>query len=160
MSNQFQGALASSLQERYRYFRNPDGNSKSNSLEVASQSPDAEDINKDYNLDQSENYNQYNISLLPSDLVVGRNNIVDMKEVSARFQNGQTSKNKWYLFRIPVANYDDTTEGSATDAAQLLNNVRFSRLLFAGFDNTSTIRFGTFDLVRSDWRKIYQADLF
>ena len=153
LSNQFQGALASSLQERYRYFRNPDGNSKSNSLEVASQSPDAEDINKDYNLDQSENYNQYNISLLPSDLVVGRNNIVDMKEVSARFQNGQTSKNKWYLFRIPVANYDDTTEGSATDAAQLLNNVRFSRLLLAGFDNTSTIRFGTFDLVRSDWRK-------
>ena len=55
---------------------------------MASQSPDAEDINKDYNLDQSENYNQYNISLLPSDLVVGRNNIVRERSYSARFQNG------------------------------------------------------------------------
>lgn len=153
LSNQFQGALASSLTERYRYFRNPDGNSKSNSLEVSSQTPDAEDINKDYNLDQSENYNQYNISLSPSDLVVGQNNIVDMKEVSVKFQNGQVAKNKWYLFRIPVANYDYTTEGSSTDAAQILNNVRFTRLMLTGFENTSTIRFGTFDLVRSDWRK-------
>lgn len=153
LSNQFQGNLASSLQERYRYFRNPDGNSKSNSLEVSSQTPDSEDVNKDYNLDQSENYNQYNISLAQSDLVVGQNNIVDMKEVTTKFQNGQTSKNKWYLFRIPVANYNYTTESNDTDAAQILNNVRFSRLMLAGFDNTSTIRFGTFDLVRSDWRK-------
>ncbi|WP_188617474.1 T9SS outer membrane translocon Sov/SprA [Cloacibacterium rupense] len=159
LSDQFQGALASSLQERYRYFRNPDGNSKSNSLEVASQTPDAEDVNKDLNLDQTENYNQYNISLLQSDLAVGRNNIVDMKEVTVKFQNGQTSKNKWYLFRIPVANYDYSTETNATDAAQILNNVRFSRLMLAGFDNTSTIRFGTFDLVRSDWRK-YTKQVF
>ena len=159
LSNQFQGALASSLPERYRYFRNPDGNSQSNSLEVSSQTPDAEDVNKDYNLDQSENYNQYNISLSQSDLVVGQNNIVDMKEVSTTFQNGQVSKNKWYLFRIPVASYDFTTEAYATDATQILNNVRFSRLMLTGFDNTSTIRFGTFDLVRSDWRK-YSKEIY
>jgi hypothetical protein len=36
---------------------------KSNSLEVSSQTPDAEDINKDYNLDQTENYNQYEVKL-------------------------------------------------------------------------------------------------
>jgi cell surface protein SprA len=34
-----------------------------------------------------------------------------------------------------------------------LNNVRFARLLLTGFDQTSTLRFGTMDLVRSDWRK-------
>ena len=80
LSNQFQGALASSMIERYKYFRNPDGNSQSNSLEVSSQTPDAEDVNKDYNLDQSENYNQYDINLAQSELVLGRNNIVDVKK--------------------------------------------------------------------------------
>jgi cell surface protein SprA len=132
LSNQFQGALASSMIERYKYFRNPDGNSQSNSLEVSSQTPDAEDVNKDYNLDQSENYNQYDINLAQSELVLGRNNIVDVKEVEVKFQNGQTSKNKWYLFRIPVANYDSSTETSGAD--QILNNVRFARMMLTGFD--------------------------
>ena len=35
----------------------------------------------------------------------------------------------------------------------ILNNVRFARMLLTGFDQTATIRFGTLDLVRSDWRK-------
>ncbi len=151
LSNQFQGALASSMIERYKYFRNPDGNSQSNSLEVSSQTPDAEDVNKDYNLDQSENYNQYDINLAQSELVLGRNNIVDVKEVEVKFQNGQTSKNKWFLFRIPVANYNSSTETSGAD--QILNNVRFARMMLTGFDETATIRFGTLDLVRSEWRK-------
>ena len=150
LSNQFQGAQASSVTERYKYFRNPDGNSKSNTLEVSSQTPDAEDVNKDYNLDQSESYNQYNISLAKGDLTLGQNYIVDQKEVSVKFQNGQIAKNKWYLFRVPVADFD-SSEG-AHDAS-ILNNVRFARLLLTGFAETATIRFGTMDLVRSDWRK-------
>lgn len=35
----------------------------------------------------------------------------------------------------------------------VLNNIRFARIVLTGFDETSTLRFGTFDLVRSDWRK-------
>jgi cell surface protein SprA len=35
----------------------------------------------------------------------------------------------------------------------VLNNVRFARLMLTGFDQTSTLSFGTMDLVRSDWRK-------
>lgn len=152
LSDRFQGAEASSLPDRYRYFQNPEGNSQSNTLEVSTQTPDAEDINRDYNLDQSESYNQYTVNLKPSDLVLGQNNIVDEKEVDVTFENGQTSSVKWYLFRIPVTAYDDNGiagEGSA----DILNNVRFTRLLLTGFDQTSTLRFGTFDLVRSDWRK-------
>jgi cell surface protein SprA len=151
MSERFTGNQASSLVQRYKYFRGPEGNSQSNSLEVASQTPDAEDINKDYNLDQSESYNQYEVDLAPGSLTLGsNNNIVDIKTVQATFQNGQTSQVKWYLFRIPVSKYVKT----AGDANQsILNNVRFARLLLKGFDQTSTLRFGTMDLVRSDWRK-------
>jgi len=150
LSNKFQGTQASSVPERYKYFRNPEGNSKSNTLEVATQTPDAEDVNKDYNLDQSESYNQYNISLAKSDLALGQKYIADEKEVTVKFQNGQTSKNKWYLFRIPVSDFDGT-EGDHD--ASILNNVRFARLLLTGFDETATLRFGTMDLVRSEWRR-------
>ena len=150
LSDQFQGNQASSLSERYKYFRGPEGNSQSNTLEVATQTPDAEDINRDYNLDQNENYNQYTINLDQNNMVLGQNFIVDVKEVEAKFQNGQTGKNKWFLFRVPVAQYD---AGAGEADASILNNVRYARMLLTGFDQASTIRFGTLDLVRSDWRK-------
>jgi cell surface protein SprA len=62
MSDKFTGTQAASMVERYKYFRGPEGNSKQFS-EVSSQTPDAEDINKDYNLDQTESYNQYEVKL-------------------------------------------------------------------------------------------------
>lgn len=151
LSDKFTGNQASSLVERYKYFRNPEGNSEANSLNVASQTPDAEDINKDYNLDQTENYNQYVIKLDQASLAIGTdNNIVDIKTVKANFQNGQSADVKWYLFRIPVANYD---KAEGTHESSVLNNVRFARLMLAGFEQTSTLRFATMDLVRSDWRR-------
>ncbi len=152
MSSKFTGGQAASLVQRYKYFRNPEGNSQANSLEVASQTPDAEDINKDYNLDQTESYNEYIVKLDKPSLSLGSNNIVDVKTVKATFQNGQTSDVKWYLFRIPVSKYaEPEAEGERNQS--VLNNVRFARLMLAGFEQTSTLRFGTMDLVRSDWRR-------
>ncbi|WP_423974870.1 cell surface protein SprA [Kaistella sp.] len=150
LSDKFQGNQASSLMERYKYFRGPEGNSQSNTLEVATQAPDTEDINRDGNLDQTESYNQYTIELDKNKMVLGENFIVDVKEVEAKFQNGQTGKNKWFLFRVPVAQFDT---GAGEADASILNNVRYARMLLTGFDQASTIRFGTLDLVRSDWRK-------
>lgn len=150
LSDQFKGDQAASVMERYKYFRGPEGNSQSNTLEVATQTPDAEDINRDYNLDQNESYNQYTIELDQNKMVLGQNFIVDVKEVEAKFQNGQTGNNKWFLFRVPVAEFDT---GAGEADASVLNNVRYARMLLTGFDQTSTLRFGTFDLVRSDWRK-------
>ncbi len=152
LSNKFQGEMASSVVDRYRYFRNPDGNSQSNTLEVSTQTPDAEDVNRDYNLDQIESYNQYTVKLSKNDLVLGQNNIVDVKEVPVKFQNGQTSSSKWYLFRIPVNKPDDQSI-AGEGKVDVLNNVRFMRMLLTGFDDQSTLRFGTMDLVRSDWRR-------
>lgn len=150
LSNKFTGSQASSLTERYKYFRNPEGNSKSGSLEVSSQTPDAEDVNRDYNLDQNESYNQYTISLDKASLVLNQNFIADVKEVKSKFQNGQEGTNKWYLFRVPVSQFDPNAGDASTD---ILNNVRFARIILDGFEETSTLRFGTMDLVRSDWRK-------
>ncbi|WP_449559408.1 T9SS outer membrane translocon Sov/SprA [Kaistella sp.] len=150
LSDKFQGPQSSSLAERYKYFRGPEGNSQSNTLEVATQTPDAEDVNRDYNLDQSENYAQYTINLDKSSLALGQKYIVDEKEVDVKFQNGQAGKNKWFLFRVPVADFDAGIGGADPS---ILNNVRFARMLLTGFDQAATVRFGTLDLVRSDWRK-------
>nr|WP_262908779.1 cell surface protein SprA [Chryseobacterium turcicum] len=147
MSDKFTGSQASSIIQRYKYFRGPEGNSRSGSLEVSSQTPDAEDINKDYNLDQVENYNEYVVNLDQGSLGLGTNYIIDQKTVTATFQNGSSDDVKWYLFRIPVAKVGDL------NSATILNNVRFARLLLTGFDQVSTLRFGTMDLIRSDWRK-------
>ena len=152
MSDKFTGNMSSSVVQRYKYFRGPDGNSQSNSLEVATQTPDAEDINKDYNLDQSESYNEYVVKLDKANLVLGQNNIVDVKTVQASFQNGATDNVKWYLFRIPVSKFAES-DAEGEKSASILNNVRFARMLLTGFDETSTLRFGTMDLIRSDWRR-------
>ncbi|MEC5395636.1 T9SS outer membrane translocon Sov/SprA [Bergeyella sp. RCAD1439] len=150
LSDRFTGSQAASVTERYKYFRNPDGNSAAGSLEVSSQTPDSEDINGDFNLDQNESYNQYTVNLDQASMVLNQNFIVDIKEVTTKFQNGQEGRNKWYLFRIPVSRFDTHAGEASTD---VLNNVRFARIILDGFDHTSTLRFGTMDLVRSDWRK-------
>lgn len=151
LSDKFTGSLGSSVMQRYKYFRNPEGNSQSNSMEVASQTPDAEDVNRDFNLDQSEYYNQYEIRLDAASLALGTDNhIADVKRVPVTFENGNNSEVTWYLVRIPVSAYVNTA--GANDAS-VLNNVRFARLLLTGFDEAATLRFGTFDLIRSDWRK-------
>ncbi|MFC7347913.1 cell surface protein SprA [Chryseobacterium zhengzhouense] len=153
MSDKFTGNQASSIVQRYKYFRGPEGNSQSNSLEVSSQTPDAEDINKDYNLDQTESYNEYVVKLDQASLSAGTGNyIVDQKTVQATFQNGKTDDVKWYLFRIPVSDFAKADAGGEKKLS-ILNNVRFARMLLTGFDQTSTLRFGTMDLIRSDWRK-------
>ncbi|MCB9201640.1 MAG: cell surface protein SprA [Flavobacteriales bacterium] len=142
----------SDVLNRYRYFRNPQGNSPAGSLNSSTQAPDVEDLNNDFNLDTSETYNEYEIPLKPSDISLGVNNIVDEKEVEVTFENGNIGKVKWYLYRIPVNNYTTTVPTNA-NGEQILNNVRFIRMITQGFENTSTLRFGTLDLVRADWRR-------
>ena len=65
-----------------------------------------EDINQDYTLNEYEKYYQYRISLRPSDMIVGRNFIVDKREASPKLQNGQEEHVTWYQFRIPVREFE------------------------------------------------------
>ena len=141
---------------RYKYFRNPEGNSPSGTLEAGSATPDAEDMNLDYNLDRIENYNQYSIALDQANLNLDNPFIVDSKRVTATFENGQTGETNWYLFRIPVSDYD-LDAGAAS--ADVLTSARFMRMIVKGFDNQTTLRFATMDMVRSDWRR-YSKNIF
>lgn len=156
---------AGSITRRYRYFQGPQGNnSTDNLMHSYSMMPDAEDINLDYNLDQTELYNQYTIKLSPSDLANNTSNfVVATKEVQVLLPNGQNSTVKWYQLRIPVDAFDTDIDGDGnpdlvTDeqlsaAKSVLTSARFMRMLMRGFNEETTLRFATFDLVRSSWRR-------
>ncbi|MGI9525610.1 MAG: cell surface protein SprA [Weeksellaceae bacterium] len=141
---------------RYKYFNNSEANTPSETIEVGSATPDAEDINLDYNLDRIENYNQYTVALGQQNLNLDNPFIVDEKRVEVDFENGQKSQVKWYLFRVPVSEYDANV-GAASD--DVLTAARYMRLILKGFENTTTIRIGSFDMVRSDWRR-YSKNIY
>lgn len=162
---------ASSITSRYRYYLGSQGNnSTDNQLHSYSMQPDAEDINLDYNLDQTELYNQYTIKMSPSDLMNNTNNfIVSTKEVEVDLPNGQTGQTTWYQFRIPIDAFDTDLDGDGIDdivtddqiaqAKSVLTSVRFMRVVMRDFNQETTVRFGTMDLVRSNWRR-YPKTLF
>ena len=158
-------SIGNSVQDRYRFFRNPQGNSSTdNPLHSASLVPDTEDINGDFNLDQTENYNQYTLKIDRQSLNDPENKfIVARKEVDGEFPDKTKHKVKWYQVRIPVDNFDLDIDGdgveelnnpaSISQAESVLTAARYMRLVMRGFEQETTIRFGTFDLVRSEWRR-------
>ncbi|WP_322971121.1 cell surface protein SprA [Faecalibacter sp. LW9] len=160
-----------SVVNRYRYFRNPQGNSSTDDpLAASSLLPDVEDINGDYNLDQTEYYNQYTLKITRQSLEDPENKfIVARKESEVEFANGRPSTVKWYQVRIPVDSYDLDIDGdgieelnieqSIAQAESVLSSARFMRMVMRGFDEQTTIRLGTFDLVRSEWRR-YPKNIF
>ena len=138
--------------ERYMKYNGLEGNSPVTNNAAYSSSartiPDVEDINGDNTLSESEAYFQYRISIRPEDMVVGKNFITDKTEYTAQFSNDEQSKVTWYQFKIPISNYDKKV-GSIED----FKSIRFMRIFLTNFSQQTIMRFGTMDLVRSEWRK-------
>ena len=139
--------------QRYKYINNPQGNSpdsdsRSESYDTSYKStPDVEDINQDYTLNEYEKYYQYRVSIRPEDLVVGTNHIVDKREYSQTWRDNTKSSVTWYQFRIPVDEFE-SRQGNIND----FSSIRFMRMFLTGFKKPIVLRFGTLDLVRGEWR--------
>ena len=147
-----------SILNRYKRINMPQGNSADSdtnpeSYETAWKStPDIEDINQDYTLNEYEKYYQYHISVRPEDMVVGRNHIADKRTASVKLRNGNTEECTWYLFRVPLREYESKV-GSIND----FTSIRFMRLFMTGFQEDVILRLATLDLVHGDWRTYEQA---
>ncbi len=152
-------SMEASILRRYKYINNPQGNSpdsnsRSESYDTSYKTtPDAEDINQDYTLNEYENYFQYVVSIRPEDLVVGTNHVVDKREASVKLRNGNTESVTWYQFRLPVDDYESKV-GSIND----FTSIRFMRMFMTGFEHPIVLRFGSLDLVRGEWR-VYEQSL-
>ena len=142
-----------SILDRYLRINNPQGNSADAETNTESYStayktrPDAEDINEDFTLNEYNNYYEYRVKIHPDSMRVGTGYIVDHREASVALRNGNRENVDWYLFRIPLDNYIKK-EGNISD----FSSVRFMRMYMTNFEKPTILRFGTFELVRGEWR--------
>lgn len=137
--------------QRYAKYNGMEGNSPINAVQngyslAATTLPDNEDLNGSNTLDTYEEYWEYVLDLKPSELEIGKNNIVDIRDEEITLANDKTGKAKWYLFRIPLST------GVAKNDIQNFKSIDFMRLFLTQFDEEVVLRFGKFDLVSSQWR--------
>lgn len=145
---------------RYKRYNGTEGNSTASEdspekYDISSKTvPDVEDLNNDNTLNErNEKYYEYKISLRPKDMVVGSNYIVNQRNAKVRLANNETTTITWYQFKIPVKEYLRKI-GSIHD----FRSIRFMRVYMTDFKETTILRFGTFELVRGEWRT-YMQDL-
>ena len=142
--------------QRYSKYNGTEGNSKTAEQSQAqlglptsasTSFPDAEDIDRDNNMNQDDEYFQYQVPLHPSGMVVGQNFINDKVTSQIKLANGQVQNVTWYQFRIPINSYQQAVGG-----IQDFKSIRFIRMFMTGFADTSILRFAELQLVRGDWR--------
>ena len=103
-----------------------------------------------------DSYYEYEVDISTAELNNPSNSyIVDRKSVSnITLPNGSSSGTiNWYQFRIPVSEFTNAI-GGVSD----FRSIRFARMYLKEFTESTVLRFGTLDLVRSDWRR-YQLSL-
>lgn len=143
-----------SILTRYKKYNHTQGNSPTNNLSpenyptAATTYPDVEDINKDQTMSAVESYYQYKVSLNSSDLQVGKNHIVDEKNVTVTLDNGTEQEVRWLQFRIQVSNPNEVVNNITG-----FNSIRFMRIFLTQFKMPVVLRFGELQLVRGDWRR-------
>ncbi len=146
--------------DRYKRFNMTEGNScpteySSESYSTAATStPDNEDLNSDYTLNETENYYQYKITLHPDSMVAGKGYIANQMTTTVTLKNGKTESVNWYQYRIPLSD-PDLVVGDISD----MSSMQFIRMFLTNFADTCILRFATLELVKGEWRK-YTEDLW
>ncbi|PST84647.1 cell surface protein SprA [Pedobacter yulinensis] len=142
--------------QRYEKYNGTEGNSKTpqqaqQDLGVdnaaATALPDGEDVNRDNNMTQSDEYFQYKVSLVPN-MSVGDGYVTDKLVTRVQTPDGQNKQVTWYQFRVPLAQYDQKV-GNIQD----FKSIRFFRMFLTNFADTAVLRFAKLQLVRGDWRQ-------
>jgi len=141
--------------DRYKKYNNQEQNSSSTNTgnnTVSSSpilTPDMEDLNNDYTLSETEAYFQYKIHLEPSEMIVGKNYITDIREAEVDPDKDNIKEIvKWYHLKIPLDDYQ-----KKIGAIQDFKSIRFLRLFMKDWDEEIVLRIAEMDLVRGDWRK-------
>ena len=140
--------------KRYKNINNPQGNSQvndgSSTTSAATLYPDAEDVNKDNTMNESESYFQYIVDIKPQldpSMQIGVNYIVDKKVVPVKLVNGTTRNETWYQFRIPISAYNKNVNNIPD-----FKSIRFIRMFLTDFTDSVVLRFGELQFTRNTWR--------
>lgn len=155
--------------QRYKKYNGADGNTPdtfSDTNRGANTQPDVEDINRDNTMNTIDSYFEYELELTRQNLPISKAEfdnlpnsnplkeyLRDFKDRPRALPNGDNVNVRWYQFRIPVQGSLATPVGGITD----LRSIRFTRIYLKEFQEATVFRFGTLDLVRSDWRRYTQS---
>ncbi|MEQ8301924.1 MAG: cell surface protein SprA [Cyclobacteriaceae bacterium] len=134
--------------ERYKNFNNLESNSPiltgNEAFAISGTTiPDNEDLNQDNTLSDLEEFYSYNIDLRPTTLQVGNKYIVD--QISNTINGDAVT---WYLFRIPVRQFDDKV-GDVNG----FKSIRYARMYLTGFSEPVVLRMAKFRAVGNKWRR-------
>ncbi len=153
---QFYLDASGNLLERYKNYNGLDKNSPveiSDTSRGNSTLPDIEDLNRDNTMNTIDAYYQYSVDISPGALQsVGQNYITDIRPTLGRVPGGAgaTVSANWVQFKIPI---QDVKAENNIGGLEDFKSIRFMRMFMTGFSNDITLRFGTLDLVRGEWRR-------
>ncbi len=137
--------------QRYKKFNGLQGNTPVTVTDTNrgnSTLPDAEDVNRDNTMNTIDAYLEYSIDVKQG-IKIGDKYVADIREDTSReLPNGTTKKVRWIQYKIPIFNPEKNVGGLSG-----YNSIRFMRMYLTGFSQEVTLRFGTLDLVRGDWRR-------
>ncbi|PIY11589.1 MAG: cell surface protein SprA [Flavobacteriaceae bacterium CG_4_10_14_3_um_filter_33_47] len=155
--------------DRYKEYNGVEGNTPDTFTDTdrgANTQPDVEDINRDNTMNTIDSYFEYELEINRTNLPETKEEfdnlspsnplkdfIKDFKLRPRALPNGNSVDVRWYQIRIPVQGSHVSAVGGISD----LRSVRFARVYLKEFTQSTVFRFGTIDLVRSDWRRFTQA---
>ena len=148
----------STVLQRYYRYNNTEGNTPSASgnqstVTFGRTQPDAEDINNDLTLNETESYFQYRIPIrFDGDRGIMSNEFVTESITS------EDGTRVWYRFKIPLDLPAENPNFSRVGGIQDFRSIRFVRLYLQGFEQPVTLRFARLDLVRNQWRRYLLPD--
>ena len=140
---------------RYKNINSPQGNSPiappgATYVDAYTLYPDQEDLDHDNTMNELEEYFEYKVNLVPSQLSVGQNFVSDQRN----FVGSDGVPQTWYQFRIPITSYSQKV-GNIPD----FKSIRFIRMFMTGFTDSVVCRFAEFQLIRDSWRNFnYELD--
>lgn len=144
-----------SIVDRYRNYNGTQGNSP---IEVTDTNrgsttlPDVEDYNRDNTMNTGDAYFEYDIELFPGMNIENSTYITDVVETQVTLANNETTTVRWVQFKVPISKPTRAVNG-ITD----FRSIRFMRMYLSEFEQPITLRFGTLDLVRGDYRRFSQS---
>ena len=144
--------------QRYSRFFGTEGNTPINTgqsfVTSSTQLPDAEDLDGDRTLNETESYFQYRIPVeYDGDRGIRKdNNPFITDEVAS-----EDGRRVWYRFRVPLNLLDSDPNFTRVGGIRDFRSIRFMRMYFKDFEKPVYFRFATLELVRNQWRRYTQS---
>lgn len=142
--------------ERYKNYNGVEGNSPvslSDTNRGSSTLPDVEDINRDNTMNTINAYYKFEIPISPNP-IIGQNYVVDTRVNDAVPIANGTTKVRWVLYKIPIL---EATAANTVGSISDFRSIRFMRMFLSDFQEELTLRFGSLDLVRGEWRRFLSS---